>query len=110
MPLEKWSRVWGTRNAGGRGGGDKLLNKVVGIGLIGKVAFEQRPEGSEGPSHVEIGDKTSSAERESGPGRTCLVVREQQGGGKAGVGHVRETGGGHQVRRLQRPDHRREAM
>lgn len=30
--------------------------RVVGVGLIGKVALEQRPQGSEGAGPVETGD------------------------------------------------------
>lgn len=77
----------------------KVLNREVGVGLLGKVASEQRPEGSEAASPVETGDRACPAEGEAGLGGTCLVGAEQQGGREAGVGHVRGRGGGHKVRR-----------
>ena len=42
--------------------------------LIGEVASEQRPVGSEGVSPVDAGERTPRAEGEAGPGGTCLLV------------------------------------
>lgn len=91
--LGKWSRVWGTRNAGSQGGGSKAVTVTVGTGSVGEMTFECRPEGSEGADLVQS---------ILGLGRTCLgpgvvgskeVVRLEWG-------HVRGRGG-HRVRRQQ---------
>lgn len=77
---------------------------------VGKVASEQRTEGSEGANPVETGDRASPAEGRSALVRTCLV-------GVVGPVHqevmrlqraCEGRGGGRHVRREQR--RRREAM
>lgn len=103
-PRNKWSRLWEPGMQGARG-------LVVRGGLFGKVASEQRTEGSEGADPMETGDRASPAEGRAGPVRTCLM-------GVVGPVHQEvmrlqracEGRGGRQVRREQRPGHRREAM
>lgn len=57
--------MWGTGNAGSQGGGSKAVTATVGIGPIGEVTLEHRPEGSEGADLVQSISRLR---------RTCLGV------------------------------------
>lgn len=69
---------------GKRGAGEKVIGalgdmeqvsapgdpgaRVVGVGVFGKVALEQRPEGSEGASPVETGDRLRERQGQAAEG------------------------------------------